>query len=209
MVKDGVLTDKDIKELISSGTKIVDPLEEDFIQSASIDLRLGDALYKYDMQDYPLGEEIVDDKIKKESFKEYSLKNGNTTYIGLYERVDIPENMIGLIMPRSSITRLGISIAPIYINPGYGGQMPLTISNLSGRDIILRPMTRVVQLILFYLSGTPEKTYGDVTGSKYLNEKISPSKLYMDKEIEKIIDTVMERETPDLFNLVKEKIKNG
>jgi dCTP deaminase len=175
MVKDGVLTDKDIKELISSGIKIVDPLEEDFIQPASIDLRLGDTLYKYDMQNYLLGEEIDDNKIKQEKFETHLLKNGNTIHIGLYETVDIPENTIGLIMPRSSITRLGIYIAPIYINPGYGGQMPLTIFNNSGSDITLKPGIRVVQLILFYLSGTPEKTYGDVTGAKYLNEKISSS----------------------------------
>jgi len=208
MIKDGALTDKDIRALLSEGVKIVEPFDDNSLQPASIDLRLGDTVYIYNMENYILGEEIDDSKVKKENFKKRTLNNGEIAYVGLYEKVAIPQNIIGLVMPRSSITRLGISITPIYVNPGYKGQMPLTIINNSGNDVTLKPMTRVVQLILFSLSGSPAKAYGSATDAKYLNEKVDYSKLHLDEEIKKAINTVIEREAPDLFNKIKDKIKD-
>ncbi|MEW5800994.1 MAG: dCTP deaminase [bacterium] len=206
MIKDGALIDKDIKALMMEGVKIVDPFEESFLQPASIDLQLGNTLYTYSMEDYVLGEEIDDCKVEQNTLKEYTLLNGKVVYVGLHEKITIPENILGLIVPRSSITRLGISITPIYVNPGYRGQPPLTIVNNSGSNIILRPGTRAVQLLLFFLSGIPERIYGSAADAKYLDEKADYSKLHMDEEIKRAINEVLEQETSDLFKKVKEKI---
>ncbi|MBF0235130.1 MAG: dCTP deaminase [Desulfamplus sp.] len=197
------LNDKAIKKVISDGIALVDPFEEENLQPASIDLRLGNIFYKYNLESYELGETIDDEQSFKETFEELKLKNGETAFVGLYEKMHIPLDTIGLIMPRSSITRLGIHIVPTYMNPGYSGNMPLTIINHTGLTITLKPMRRVVQLILFSLSSIPEKIYEDGSDSKYFNDNVMPSKLHNDHELEKMMDEILEKEAPILHKMTK------
>jgi dCTP deaminase len=176
------VSDKTIREMIAEGVNIVDPLDKISIQPASIDLRLGDTLYEYKLSQYILGETIDEKKVEKRTFKTHALQNGETAFVGIFEKICIPDNMIGVIFPRSSITRLGIYIATTYMNPGYKGYMPLTITNQMGREIILQPGYRVAQLVLWSLDKLPEKVYKD-TEAKYYNENVDHSQLHRDVEL--------------------------
>ncbi|MDQ2695679.1 MAG: dCTP deaminase [Pseudomonadota bacterium] len=199
-----VFNDKMIYKLMKEGVKIVDPFDEDFLQPASIDLRLGSVRYKYLLEKYVLGEVIDEQKFAKEQFDSLVLKDGECAFVGIHERISIPNNAIGIVIPRSGITRLGLNVIVSYMNPGYSGHMPLTIVNHTGVTVTLKPGYRVVQLILLSMFEEPTKLYKDIEDVKYYDEKVEPSRLHMDKEISRLLDEVIEQETPSLYKLMKD-----
>lgn len=185
--------------IIKQNPKVVTPFIEDYIGPASIDLSLGNKRYSYKLEEYCLGDNIPDDKVEDEEFESLKLKNNQTVFVGTYEEINIPNNSVGLIMPRSSITRLGLIIQPIFMNPGYKGYQPLTITNSSNIDIVLKPEIRVAQLILFSLTNDPDKTYADVENAKYYNENVESSKIYTDLEIKSRLNEIIKEKAPNLY----------
>lgn len=202
-----IVTDKVIKNLITRGINIVEPVNEIAIQPASIDLRLGNILYEYNFHRYVLGETINEEDVIKQEFESYSLKNGETTFVGIFEKIYIPDNMIGIIFPRSSITRLGIHIVTTYMNPGYLGHMPLTITNQMGGEVILKPGYRVAQLVLWFLDEQPEKGYQD-TEAKYYDEQVNYSQLHRDEELLRSICEQSQMTEEQAFELGEEVKRN-
>lgn len=200
-----VLNDKAIKSLFSNGEKPVEPFDSECLQPASIDLKLGTLCYKYNIDSYMLGDCIDEEFVEKKEFETIDINNGESAFIGIYEKISIPKNTIGIIFPRSSITRLGIHIITTYMNPGYEGYLPLTIINHSGIKVTLKPMCRVAQLVLFSLAEQPEINYRDKDGSKYCNECVDYSKIYKDKDIEKLMEEILEKETPILNRMMKKE----
>ncbi len=201
-----VLTDDMILTLESKGKKITNPFNaKNMLQPASIDLSLGKYRYQYNLKKYTLGDIINDDKVSKTEFEEIQLKTGETAFVGIHEKISIPENTIGFVMPRSSITRLGIQIIPVYMNPGYSGYLPLTIINHSGELLALRPNIRVVQLILFSTDVTPNKVYSDIETSKYSDENVDSSKLHLDQELQDTMNKILQQEMPSLYALSQHK----
>lgn len=188
-----VLSDKAIEKLVKDGENIVHPFDPRFLQPASIDLRLGSSRYIYDIDSYSLGEVIEQTDIRKETFEQLTLAHGETAFVGLYERIAIPNDMMGIVFPRSSITRLGIRIQTVYMNPGYIGIMPLTITNNMGVPLTLKPGKRVVQLVLWSLSEMPSRTYSNIDEAKYYSENVEASKLHTDRELKELIDAVVKR----------------
>ncbi len=205
-----VVTDKVIRDMITQGINIVEPVNETAIQPASIDLRLGNILYEYKFNQYVLGATINEEDVIKREFETHSLKNGETAFVGIFEKIYIPDNMIGIIFPRSSITRLGIHIVTTYMNPGYKGHMPLTITNQMGREVILKPDYRVAQLVLWFLDESSEKVYKD-TEAKYYDEQVGFSQLHRDEELLRSIreqSQLTEEQAFELGEAVKRNIWN-
>lgn len=199
-----VLNDKTIKSLFEKGVKLVDPFIDEALQPASIDLRLGNSHYKYKLEQYILGDAVSEDLVVKEEFQELTLKDNKCAHLGIKEKISIPDNVIGIVLPRSSITRLGVLIAPVYINPGYSGYIPITITNQSGMAITLKPDYRVVQLILWFLNEQPDKDYKSIEDSKYFDEHVDYSKLHLDKEIASMVDEIIKEESPYLYKKMTE-----
>lgn len=192
------LSDKSIKSLMLSGLKIVDPFEEKFIQPSSIDLRLSNIFYRYTFNQHTLGEKLLQDQIQRGEFESLELKPMETVFIGLYEKINIPRHLRGFVYPRSSVTRLGLTITPVYMNPGYSGYLPLTVTNHSSAPISVLPGRRVAQLILTELDVEPEKEYKNVEDSKYYDEMVAESRLYSDQELEDLVESVASRKLPSL-----------
>ena len=188
-----VLSDRAIEKLIAEGTKVVEPFEQQFLQPASIDLRLGNSRYVYNIGSYSLGNAIEQEDIVRETFEQLTLPHGDTAFVGLYERISIPQDMMGIVFPRSSITRLGVRIQTVYMNPGYVGIMPLTINNNMGVPLTLKPGKRVAQLVLFSLDEMPNRTYKNIDESKYYSENVEASRLHTDHELRELIDAVVKR----------------
>jgi dCTP deaminase len=167
-----VLSDRDIIAFHRKGVDIVTPFIEEFVQPSSIDLRLGEEVYEYHLDYYVLGEKIPEEKIKKKAIKDKEpLKPGETRFFSIYETIQIPLGCMGLILPRSSISRLGLVIQPVYVNPGYKGRLPLTVSNSANFEIFLKPLVRIAQLIVIKLFSEPFRSYSAVEDQKYYGEK--------------------------------------
>lgn len=197
-----VLSEQAIRDLISQGIDIVSPFVAENLQSASIDLTLGDQTYEYKIGEYILGQD-VEEVVQHSSFDVMKLEVGKTAFVGLSEKISIPNDMIGIIFPRSSITRLGIHIGTSFINPGYEGVIPITITNNSSMSVTLSPGYKVVQMVVLRLSDVVENGYSKRNTSKYNDETVDHSRLQNDADIQSKIDEIIKKTSPTLFAMMK------
>jgi len=84
----------------------------------------------------------------------YAIRHGATTKIPLRLKVALPDNIAGLILPRSGLARdFGISIvnSPGLIDPGYRGELAVLLTTISkyqpGDAVVLTAGTRVAQFL--------------------------------------------------------------
>lgn len=169
-------------------------LNKDNIRGASIDLSIGDkALIKKSNDIIDLFELDCNENLCKDIYEEidlakgYDLKPLSYLYASSVEKVSIPENMCGIILPRSSFARIGL-ILPIssYANPGYKGNLPIVVFNASNSIIRIPPYIRIMQLLLCEIKGN-SIPYEHLSDSKYHNENPLSYPKFNDKEIKDIL----------------------
>lgn len=113
---------------IESG-KIIEPFNKDQLQPASYDLSVG---------------EIKGSKV---------LRPGESVLISTKEKVDIPHNVAGICVQRSSFMRLGLITNVGWIDPGFQGNITLRLFNLGEESVDLRKIDTFAQLILLDVRG--------------------------------------------------------
>lgn len=183
-----ILSDKDIKKYIKQEKLIIDPLKEENIGAASIDLRLGNEIKKYN---YSLIKSI-DPKIKIDTnyFETrniqdiaYVLYPGEFVLATTLEYVSIPDFLVATVEGRSSYGRYGLTVHVTagYIDPGFEGQITLEMYNHNKCTILLHSGTEICQLALHKLSNKCEVPYHSKKSAKYCNQ-VGPteSKSYRD-----------------------------
>lgn len=160
------------------------------IQGASIDLAIGEsARIQTSTKTINLLEQDTFDDIYEEVdlTKGYELKPGTYMYASTIETVKIPMDCCGILLPRSSFTRIGMILPmSMYANPGYEGNLPIIIFNASPASVIIPPYYRIMQLLLVRLDGTA-KGYHEQVDAKYYKENSHISPSFRDIELEKII----------------------
>lgn len=173
-----VLPDSELTEL---GPRLIDPFDPEFVQPASIDLRLHHEFIVFDAHNglfIDLAD--VDDRSSRKvvvSGVDGFVLHPNEFVLGAtYERVDIPDNLVARIEGKSSIGRLGIlvHVTAGFVDPGFEGRLTLEIANLRKIPIILRPGLPFCQLSLTHTTKPVDHPYsgrykGDdsVAGSRY------------------------------------------
>lgn len=187
-----------LKALAASDQPFVRPFNYSAVQPASIDLRLSNKLFSYNIERYDIssGEEP---ESFEENYDSLELDTGKVAFIGIAETIEIPEDVVGFIFPRSSISRLGINICPIYMNPGYRGKPPLTIVNNAPFKISLVPNAYVAQLVCARLSSAPELTYRTKPSAKYQDEDAYPSRIHSDETVQKAMKRILMKEVPSVM----------
>jgi dCTP deaminase len=193
----GFLNDRDLTDAALAGQPFVDPFDAEAIRAASIDLRVGNERYEYSFTEYKLGDDIRPADVVRSSYDEIWIEPGQSAYIGLLEEIQIPLDALGFVFPRSSLTRLGIAIFPVYMNPGYKGQMPLTIANHGHARVCIVPGARVAQLLCAKLSEPVLAGYGNQTAAKYHQERVSAAKPD-DDDFSAVLERVIRARMPQL-----------
>jgi dCTP deaminase len=191
------LNDKELTDAATAGSPFVDPFDADAIKAASIDLRVSNVRYEYAFNEYKLGEPIEPNDVMSSSYDEIWLEPGKSAYIGLLEEIQIPSDTLGFVFPRSTLTRLGIAIFPVYMNPGYKGQMPVTITNHGHARVRIVPGARVAQLLCAKLSGPAITGYGSQVSAKYQGEVVSAAK-HDDDDFDAVLQRVIKLRMPQL-----------
>lgn len=88
------------------------------------------------------------------------LTPGESWLFSTKERVEMPDNMAGLVVLRSSAFRKGLSLAsPGYVDPGFSGNLTFRITNVTKEQVIIDPNERLIQLIVFKLAQTTDRPY--------------------------------------------------
>ena len=176
-----ILCDKTLRELILKGELGIDPLGENAIQPASIDLRLGNHFLILDdhrmdiirMDGESTYREIVADSI---TIPPHSFVLATTV-----EYVRVPAYLTMAVEGRSSVGRLGLFIQNAgWIDPGFEGNITLELYNANSLSIVLQAGRRICQAVTQKLDFPSERPY---TG-KYKGQKnTTGSRIFKDKEI--------------------------
>jgi dCTP deaminase len=167
-----IITKKDIIDRIRSGSLGFKPNLDQFqLQEHSVDLRLGFTFMIPKMWHMtPKGRESLDithfDKRNHEYFEVVELEQGQHfdllpqeyILVSTLESVKMPRDMMGILYPRSSTNRKGLSLDLTgIIDAGYDGQLILPIrNNTRSQAIRLFPGERLCQVVFDELKAEVE-----------------------------------------------------
>jgi dCTP deaminase len=145
-----ILTDRQIRDAIALGDVIVTPFDDVQVQSASIDLRVG--------------EEGATTKTKKRiNIREHGfliLEPGDFGVISIFEELQLGAQYVGRIGLRSKYARKGlIATTGPQIDPGYHGRLTLGVTNLTPQTVSIPYKDDILTLELHRLDQPAENPY--------------------------------------------------
>jgi dCTP deaminase len=158
----GILPSQNIRELLCSGdVHAIREVEEDQIQPASLDLRLGDVAYRVRASFLPGTGSTVMDRIRDFGMHQIGLADGAVLERGcvyivpLMESLSLRSRMSGLANPKSSVGRLDIFTRLItdgaqlfdHVPSGYKGPLYVEVAPRTF-SVVVRSGTRLNQLRL-------------------------------------------------------------
>jgi dCTP deaminase len=187
-----VLSDRDIKKSIKSGSIVIKNLEDinEQLGSCSLDLRLGNVFRVFDHSKYayvdPYKKQIGDaitKEIKIEDNDPFIIQPSDFVLATTIEYVEIPDDLTGRLEGRSSIGRLGIVIhsTAAHIECGFRGNITLEIANMGKMPVALYPGMRICSISFEELSSPAEVPYYKKKSAKYVGQRgPDESMLYKD-----------------------------
>ncbi len=118
------------------------------------------------------------------------LKPGEQTLVATAERVELSEQFVGILHIRSSLAREGIVASLALVDPGFRGQLTISLHNAGDRLVSLRKGERFIQLSLLRLGIPSTHTYI----GKYQNSrgvvKSRRKKMIRSRKMENVIQGV-------------------
>ncbi len=175
-----ILSDKTLMKMLDEHTLVVNPIEFEQIQPASIDIRIGNT-YSI-VEDSPSGIINLNDEItyKRIVADKYILLPGQFVLATTMEFVELPDNLTAFVEGRSSLGRLGLFIQNAgWVDPGFKGEITLELFNANRCAIELNAGRRIGQLVFAQLDDNALNPYK----GKYQGQRgATGSKVYLDKK---------------------------
>jgi dCTP deaminase len=175
-----ILSDKTIIEMLKEKTLLIEPIEEEQIQPASVDIRLGNTFSI--VEDSPNGIITLQNEIKYKTIRtdKYLLLPGQFVLATTMEYFALPNNLTAFVEGRSSLGRMGLFIQNAgWVDPGFEGEITLELFNANRCAIELQSGRRVGQLVFAQMDNMYRNSYH----GKYQGQKgATGSKVFMDKE---------------------------
>ncbi len=175
-----IVSDRSLKKLLADGTIVVEPLEEQQIQPASIDLRLGGHFLKVDensMEAIALDRELEYIEFKQE---EIIIPPHSFLLAVTRETIRLPDNITAFVEGRSSIGRIGLFIQNAgWVDPGFMGTITLELYNANRLPIRLTSGRRICQIVFAFMDGPADSPYR----GKYQNQRDAVgSRVFLDRD---------------------------
>lgn len=175
-----ILSDKTIFQMTADKTLIIEPLEKEQVQPASVDVRLGDTFCI--VEDSPSGVITFGSEIKYKTIKTntYVLLPGQFVLATTMEYFELPDDLTAFVEGRSSLGRMGLFIQNAgWVDPGFKGEITLELFNANRCAIELTSGRRVGQLVFAKMDNTALNPYK----GKYQGQRgATGSKVFMDIE---------------------------
>ena len=176
-----ILSDKTLIKMLEEKTLIVEPIEKEQIQPASIDIRLGNTFSI--VEDTSTGIINLENEIKYKTITSdsYILLPNQFVLATTMEYFDLPDDLTAFVEGRSSLGRMGLFIQNAgWVDPGFKGEITLELYNANRCAIELKAGRRVGQLVFAKMDETALNPYN----GKYQGQRgATGSKVFMDKEI--------------------------
>lgn len=175
-----VLSDRTIREQIQQKRIVIEPLAEDSIQPASVDLHLDRHILVFRNNRVP----YIDIRSNSERLTElvtigdddpFMLHPGEFVLGSTLEHVEVPDDLVARLEGKSSLGRIGLLIHSTagYVDPGWQGNLTLELSNVSNLPITLYHRMKIGQISFLKLTTPAENLYGSkVLGSKYQGQNM-------------------------------------
>ena len=176
-----ILSDRSLREQLDAGRIVIDPLDDSLIQPSSVDVRISHLFrvfrnhsrgvidVKQDTQDLtesiemPVGEHGIGDE-------PFMLHPGEFVLGSTYERISVPDDLVGRVEGKSSLGRLGLLIHSTagFIDAGFDGHITLELANVASLPITLYPGMKIGQVSFMKMTSAADQPYGSgAKGSKY------------------------------------------
>lgn len=192
-----ILSDRDIKEQLSSGRISVKPEPdlESQLGSTSLDFKLGPQFRVFKPTSTPYIDPqnpatqnthttVVDVSETSEADQQPLLPHapdgprGFVLHPGEFvlgmteEYIELPDDIAGRLEGRSSLGRLGIVIHSTagHFDPGFQGNIVLEITNIGVIPVLLYPGMRFCQMVFEKVSSPVETLYHQKSGNKYAGQ---------------------------------------
>lgn len=143
-----ILSDKTIMKMIKEKTLTIDPITDEQIQPASVDIRLGNTFSVVD--DSPSGIITLEKRIQYKTITAdtYLIMPGQFVLASTMEYFELPDHLTAFVEGRSSLGRMGLFIQNAgWVDPGFKGEITLELYNANRCAIELKAGRRVGQLV--------------------------------------------------------------
>ena len=170
-----VLSDRTIKEKLGQGRSIIDALDPEDIQTASVDLRLGRKILVF----INWGRPHSDDKVGPEDPTEIVEKGDGAPFIfhpgefvlgSTLEHIELPDGLAAMLEGKRSLGGIGLVVhsAAGFVDPGWKGHLTPELSDLSRLPITLFHGMKIGQVSCLRLTTPADMLHGsEGHGSKY------------------------------------------
>ncbi len=176
-----ILSDKTIFEMLKESRLRITPLEQNQVQPASVDIRLGNTFSI--VEDTSNGIINLENEIvyKTITTDKYILMPGQFVLASTMEYFSLPNNITAFVEGRSSLGRMGLFIQNAgWVDPGFEGEITLELFNANRCAIELQTGRRVGQLVFAKMDSNAEKPY---SGKYQFQRGATGSKVFLDSEI--------------------------
>ena len=126
------MSGEEIERRVQTGSLVVRPFEQDCLNGGGYDLRLG---------------------------MDVTIPPGGHCLVATLETVEIGDDTAGTLHIRSSLARKGIMASLALVDPGFRGQLTISLFNAGPESFELRKNDRFVQLVLHQLNIKTNLTY--------------------------------------------------
>ena len=182
-----ILSDRDIKARIAAGELVIDPVDLEDVQPASVDVRLDRKIVVFDRSN---ASHVDPTKPSQDNLTNYWTQRAQEPFIlhpgefvlgSTLEHIEIPADIVARIEGKSSLGRIGLLIHSTagYVDPGWKGRLTLELSNISRLPIAIHPGMKIGQMSFMRMTSPAERPYGSPgLGSHYQGQtEATPSRL--------------------------------
>jgi len=172
-----ILSDHDIKKYLKSGKISVEPLFQNAIQPASVDLHLDKNFLVFNRgintcidTKKPVTNLMEKVVIEEDGF--FVIHPGEFVLANMFEVTGVGDDMVGRLEGKSSLGRIGLIIHATagFLDPGNKLKMTLELSNVGSLPIKLYYKMPIAQMAFETLSSPVDMAYGPKRKSKYYGD---------------------------------------
>ena len=162
-----ILSDRSIKEQMSEGRIVIDPLGPNAVQPASVDIRLDNEILVFRNNwrthiDVMKPADDVVERVMIEDGRPFLLHPGQFALGSTLEAVTIPDDIVARIEGKSSLARYGLLIHSTagFVDPGWTGKLTLEFSNVGILGITLYKGMKIGHISFTRLTTPADNPYG-------------------------------------------------
>lgn len=170
-----VLSDRTIRRELEKGRIVVQPIDPDDIQPASIDLHLDNRFLVFSNSRRPYidirqPQADLTEPVEIHGESPFMLHPGEFVLGSTLEHIELPDDLVARLEGKSSLGRIGLLIHSTagFVDPGWRGCLTLELSNVARLPIALYHRMKIGQISFLKLTEPAERLYGSPDlGSKY------------------------------------------